>query len=192
MSDRSPLPHDLTARHATADDQLRAVMDTAAGPDMWDAPTPCDGWSARDLVRHLIGTERSFLSERAGFEPDPEVDAVLDTDPTAAWRRHSDAVRAVVGDPDLMAVPYDGYFGPTTVGDTFLQFYVFDMLVHRWDLATALGTPASLTEDELDLIETSAAGWGDALYADGVCVAGIEADGDDRQSRVLALLGRSA
>lgn len=183
---------EVADRYAAADSQLRSVMDMAAGPTAWDSPSPCDGWSARDVVGHLIGTQTSFLSERAGLEPGAAVDELLHSDPAAAWVRHADAVRNAVDDPDRMAVAFDGHFGPTTVGAAFLQFYVFDMMVHRWDLATTLGLPATLSDDELDLIETSAAGWGNALYMDGVCRAGVEASPDaDRQTRVLALLGRS-
>lgn len=184
---------EVSDRYVAADEQIRSVADSADGPAAWDAPSTCDDWSARDVVGHLIGTQTSFLSERAGLEPDAAVDELLRSDPAAAWVRHADAVRNVVDDPELMAVAFDGHFGPTTVGATFLQFYVFDMMVHRWDLATALGLPATLSDDELDLIETSAAGWGDALYMDGVCRAGVEASPDaDRQTRVLAMLGRSA
>ena len=181
----------VAARHAAADDRLRSVID-AAPAGSWDAPSPCDGWSARDVLGHLIDTERSFLVERADMAPDPDVDIELRTDPPAAWRRHVDSVRPLVSDEQRMARPFDGHFGPTTVGDTFLRFYVFDMLVHRWDLAIALGVPVPFTDDELDLIETSAAGWGDALYMEGVCQAGVDAGpGADRETRVLALLGRS-
>jgi uncharacterized protein (TIGR03086 family) len=189
---KSTTAADVAARHAEADDRLRAVID-AAPEDAWDSPSPCEGWSARDVLGHLIDTERSFLSERAGMDPDPEVDTELQTDPPAAWRRHVEAIRPLIVDEDRMAQPFDGHFGPTTVGDTFLQFYVFDMLVHRWDLATALGLPAGFSDDELDLIEASAAGWGDALYMDGVCRSGVEPGPDaDRQARVLAMLGRTA
>ncbi len=192
MTNETAAPMDVADRHAAADDRLRAVIDAATDQAAWDAPSPCDGWSARDVLGHLIDTERSFLSERAGLEPDPDLDDLLRSDPAAAWRRHVDAVRLLVADADRMRQPFDGYFGPTTVGDTFLRFYVFDMLVHRWDLATALGQPATLTDEELDLVETSAAGWGDALYMEGVCRAGVEPGPDaDRQTRVLALLGRT-
>jgi hypothetical protein len=63
--------------------------------------------------------------------------------------------------------------------------------VHRWDIATATGQDAPLTDDELDRIEQDADGFGDAIYMEGVCKSGVEApDGADRQTRVLARLGR--
>ncbi len=89
--------------------------------------------------------------------------------------------------------PYDGYSGPTTVGETLEQFHVWDVVVHRWDLATATGQDAALTDAELDRIESGARSWGDVPYTDGICRAGVEAaEGADRSARALALLGRTA
>lgn len=42
----------------------------------------------------------------------------LDGDPAAAWRAHSSAVLALISQDAVVATPYDGHFGPTTVGDT--------------------------------------------------------------------------
>jgi uncharacterized protein (TIGR03083 family) len=33
------------------------------GPNQWDLPTDCPGWSVRDQVAHLIGIERMLLGE---------------------------------------------------------------------------------------------------------------------------------
>lgn len=192
MTSQPTSPEDLAARHAIADEQLRGVMALVDDPAAWDRPSPCEGWSARDVVGHMIDTQRSFLAERAGLESDPGIDDQLQADPTAAWDLHVEAVRPIVSDPSRMSEPFDGYFGPTTVGDTFANFYIFDMVVHRWDLATALGAPTGLSEDELDLIEARAAALGDAIYMDGVCQSGVEPAVDaDRETRVLAMLGRT-
>src|SRR3712207_7605657 len=44
-----------------------------------------------------------------------------------------------------------------------VQFYVWDMLVHRWDVARAVGADAALSAEELDRIEAGADGFGPAL-----------------------------
>ena len=93
----------------------------------------------------------------------------------------------------MPAIAYDGWSGPTTVGATFEQFYVWDMVVHRWDLAREVGADAGLTADEHDRIESGAEGFGPALYADGICRDGVEPPADaDRATRLLARLGRRA
>lgn len=153
----------------------------------WDQPSPCEGWTARDVLRHVVDTEREFLAPHGVRLPDVAADA----DPAAAWRAHASALAEALADPDLGAREYDGYFGRTTIGDTLLRFYGFDLVVHRWDLATSAGLEERLTDDELDFVEACAAGYGEALYSEGVCRPGTEAPaGADRQARLLARLGR--
>lgn len=102
---------------------LTAVID-AVPPDGWDAPSPCEGWTARDLVAHLVETQRELLlGHGVEFGPAPEAEA----DPVGAWQAHTERVLEAVVDPGLVGRSYDGYFGPTTVGKTIEQFYVWDM-----------------------------------------------------------------
>jgi uncharacterized protein (TIGR03086 family) len=158
---------------------VRAVTD-------WDAATPCEGWTARDLVDHVITTERGFFADR-GL---PLEGAAAD-DPAAAWDAHRASVERALADPAVPATEYQGWFGPTTVGDAFGQYYVFDLYVHRWDLARAADLDDSFTDTELDRIEADIAAWGDALYLEGICKQPLEAPADaDRTTRVLARLGR--
>ncbi|MDT0164125.1 maleylpyruvate isomerase family mycothiol-dependent enzyme [Actinotalea sp. AC32] len=175
--------------HAAAENPLTSVVD-AVPAAAWSNPSPCEGWAARDVVRHLVRTQREFLTGRgADLGPEPDVEG----DPAAAWREHTARVRALLADEAFVGTSYDGHFGPTTVGATFEQFYVWDMLVHRWDVARAAGLDADLAEDELDRVEAGADAFGEALYWDGVCRPGTEPAPDaDRQGRVLARLGRAA
>lgn len=176
-------------RYAEANAPLTAVLDDVAA-EAWNRPSPCEGWTARDVVRHLIDTQRDFLAAR-GFDPGSAVDT--DADPAAAWRAHSSAVTALLGRPEVPAAGYDGYFGPTTVGATLVNFYVPDMVVHRWDIAAAVDGDTRLSEAELDRTAQSIASWGDAMYADGICKPGLEPPaGASRQAVLLARMGRKA
>ena len=172
-----------------ADQPLTAVLD-AVPADRWAAPSPCEGWSARDVLDHLVSTQREFLTGRGAELGDaPDVDA----DPAAAWRDHAERVAEALADDALAQRAYDGFFGPTTVGATFEQFYVWDMLVHRWDLARAVGADDALSDAELDRVEAGADSFGDALHLEGICRPAVEPPpGADRQARVLARLGRRA
>jgi uncharacterized protein (TIGR03086 family) len=176
------------AAYAAADRPLTAVLD-AVPTDAWDRPSTCEGWTVRDVVAHLVRTQREFLTGRGvDLGPEPDVGA----DPAAAWRAHAGRVAAAVADEAVAEQAYDGFFGPTTVGATLEQFYVWDMLVHRWDVARSVGADAALTETELDRVESGAASFGDALYTDGICRPGAEPPADaGREARVPARLGRS-
>lgn len=185
-------PGSMTATassHSAAERPLTALVDDVPA-DRWERASPCSDWSARDVVRHLVRTQREFLvAHDIPTGPEPDVDA----DPAAAWRDHTALVAAAVRDDLAMEVGFDGHFGPTTVGESMVQFYVFDMVVHRWDLARAVGGDENLTDAELDRIEAGADSWGPALYMDGVCAAAVQPPaGADRQTVVLARLGRTA
>lgn len=147
------------------------------------APTPCAGWTVADVVDHLVDTQRAFLGHHADLGPRPA------GDPAALWAEHVATVAALPD--DLWPREYDGYFGRTSVGATLVDFYGFDMVVHRWDVARALSRDDRFTDGELDQIESSIGIFGDAMYADGVCRPAVAVpDGRSRQDRLLALMGR--
>ena len=174
--------------YETADHALTAVLD-ALPAGAWSEPSPCEGWTAADVVAHLVGTQRDFLGQRGvelGAAPD------VAADPAAAWRDHAKRVREALTD-DLAATPYESFFGPSTVGETFGQFYVWDMVVHRWDVARTAGMDAPFSDEDLDRTERGIEGFGPALYMEGICRDGVEPPaGADRTARLLARLGRRA
>ena len=115
-----------------------------------------------------------------------------DTDrPVEAWRTHTARIAEILADDSFVSKTYDGYFGPTTVGATFEQFYVWDMIVHRWDIARSAGVDVTFSDAELDRMEAGADSFGDALYMDGVCAPAVPVPEDaDRTARILAKMGR--
>lgn len=177
----------INAKYETAHRPLAAVLD-AVPAERWTNQSPCEGWTARDVLRHLIETQRDFLTSHdvdLGAAPD------IEADPAAAWHDHAKRVRGAISDDGVAAMEFDGQFGPTTVGATLEQFYVWDMVVHRWDIARAVGADAGLSDAELDRLESGADSFGEALYMDGVCRPGVEVPADaGREARVLARLGR--
>src|SRR2546430_16926939 len=38
--------------------------------EQWNAPTDCPGWTVRDNVAHMIGTERMLMGDRPSAAPD--------------------------------------------------------------------------------------------------------------------------
>lgn len=158
-------------------------------PDQrWDAPSPCEGWSAADVVHHVIDTQFDFLRDReaAGV-------TASDGTPPERWRAHHAQVRQLLADENFATASYDGYFGPTTVADTMRDFYGWDLVVHRWDLGRAVGQEVTWTDDERIFVGDTLEGFGDQLYNEGICKPAVEAPANaDEQTRVLALLGRRA
>ena len=154
--------------------------------DRWDAPSPCEDWTAADVLGHVLDSQRDFLGKRG-----VDLDDLPEGPPAARWTTHLDQVRDAVADDDFATSEYDGYFGRTSVADTLANFYGFDMLVHRWDLARAVGLDATWTPAEMDALETNLDALGDNLYTQGVCKPPLDVAGDaPRQERLLARLGR--
>ena len=171
--------------YLTYADRFSAVVD--AGGD-WAAASPCAGWTAGDVLDHVVDTQRDFLTKR-DIDSGPRPSG----DPHEVWHAHLAGVRRVVADESLVAEEYDGYFGRTSIADTLANFYGFDLVVHRWDLGRALGREVRWEEAEMDRLEAAMAGFGDALYSEGVCKPATDvADDAPRQSRLLARLGRRA
>jgi uncharacterized protein (TIGR03086 family) len=126
----------------------RASLDWAAstlagvGPADLDRPTPCGDWTLSQLIGHMVATNDGFALSLAGTPPRGEVWDLLDYagDPAVAFAasstRVTDAFRAAAGPERIEVWPY----GPIPLRAVF-GMHIVDMVVHGWDIATALGRP---------------------------------------------------
>jgi uncharacterized protein (TIGR03086 family) len=163
-------------------DRFEAVL---ADPGSWGAPSACAEWSAGEVVDHVIDTQRDLMA-REGFDLGERPTG----SPAEAWRDHAAVLRGQLDDA-VWAHAYDGFFGPTTLGETLGNYYGFDLLVHGWDIGSGWGRPPAWTDVEMDQVEASADSFGDNLYVEGVCREAIDVPDDaSRQTRLLARLGR--
>ncbi|NNG20009.1 TIGR03086 family protein [Naumannella sp. ID2617S] len=174
---------DAQTNWRTTADPFTAVVETVTD---WSAATPCAAWSAADLLDHVIDTERDFLTRQQLDLPEATAD-----DPAERWRRHEAGVRQLLADPAVAEKSYDGFFGPTTIGATLADFYGFDLILHRWDLAASQGRQERFSEAELEAAEAACDGFGDHAYAPGIFGPPVEVGEDaSRQDRLLARTGR--
>ena len=163
-------------------DRIAAVPD-----DGWDAPTPCEEWTARDLVGHVVQSQGMFLS-RVGREA-PEVDAAAD--PLGAWQTVSGVVQADLEDPERAATTFQGMFGEQTFEGAVDRFLNFDLVVHGWDLARASGQDVQIDADDLTRLDAASQEFGDAMRGPQAFGPALEVGPDaEDQTRVLAFLGR--
>ena len=171
-----------------ADEFADAVA--AVPEERWTSASPCDDWTARDVVEHVCSTQGMFL----GFvdEPAGEGPPVAE-DPVGAWRAASAPVVAVLADPARASATFDGFFGETSFESAIDRFANFDLVVHRWDLARATGGDDRIDEADAQRVLDGVAAFGPALYSAGVCAEPIEvADDADVATRMLAVVGRRA
>ena len=115
---------------------------TSASPADWARPSPVVGWTALDVVRHLVTWPRGFLTGAGIALPALEVDA----DPLAAWRQHVADIQSVLDDP-AGRVLSNPHTGDKPVDEAIGQFYTSDVWMHSWDLATALGRDIDLGQE---------------------------------------------
>lgn len=86
----------------------------------------------------------------------------------------------------------DGFFGPSTIGETLAAFYLFDLLVHRWDISVGTGQEVEFSAQECVWLHERMDGYGDVMYSDGMFGAAAPAPpGADDTARVLARTGRA-
>lgn len=153
----------------------------------WDAPTPCTDWTVHDVVRHVIDSEREFLDRHQL----PVAGSTPDADPERAWNAHAEAVLAALSADGVADRGFDGYFGPTTIGDTMANFYGWDLAVHAWDVARATGQDSPIDDAEARELAAGAEGWGAALYGKGVCGPALTVAADASEvDKLLAMVGR--
>jgi uncharacterized protein (TIGR03086 family) len=166
-------------------DTVRAVPD-----DAWGRPTPCDGWVARDVVRHLVVWVPPFLSAGAGVEL-PNGPSV-DDDPVAAWEALNAGLQAVLDDPSASAGEfYNEHTGRHRLDDAIGMFILGDVLVHTWDLARATGLDETLDPDEVHHMLVGIEPLGDVLSQSGHYAPRVEVPADaDEQTKLLAFTGR--
>ena len=158
--------------------------------DRWDDPSPCQGWTASDVVRHVTDTQGMFL----GF-----IGREIPTAPSAGddrltrWTRARDAVRAALDEEGAATQTFQGFFGATSFEDAVDRFLSFDLVVHGWDLGRAAGLDTRIDPAEVDRLTRDVASFGDAARAPGVFGPQLDAAPEaDAQTRLLALVGRRA
>ena len=159
--------------------------------DRWESQSPCEGWTALDIVQHVVNTEADLLG-RMPFAPEIADDL---NDSVRAWPVVQGRVQAVLDQPVLANHGYDGYFGPTTFVQTVDLFYSFDLVAHTWDLARATGVREFEIVDpaEIDKVTSDLAPLGDNLRQPGILGPIVAVDPDaDQQTVFLGLLGRRA
>jgi uncharacterized protein (TIGR03086 family) len=156
--------------------------------DAWSNPSPCEQWTARDLVGHLVDVHRRFqqMVGRSLVEH-PSVEE----DPLGAWVAVRDQMQADLEDPAKVDEEYDGGLGRSSFGTSVDGFVCFDLVVHGWDLARATGQDETIEPGDVERIHASVDAMGDVMRSNGVIADPVEPAQDaSAQDRLLASLGR--
>ena len=154
----------------------------------WDRPTPCEGWTTRALIGHVINTQGMFLGF-VGLELG-DIPSV-DDDPAAAWDAARGVMQDALDDPARAQAEFDGFQGRSTLEAAVNRFLCFDLVVHGWDLARSQGFDEHIAPDDIARVREQAEAFGDALRSPQAFGPAVEPPaGADDQARLLAFLGR--
>jgi uncharacterized protein (TIGR03086 family) len=158
---------------------------TAAGK--WDAPSPCDGWTARDVVVHVANNLRR-VGAALGAAPLPEVAA--EEDIAAAWAATRDGFLGALPTADW-SVMVPGPGGQMPIEQMVGRFIAADTLVHTWDLARATGGDEALPPEFVAATYSGFKPMDAMLRGGGMFGPKTECpEGADLQTEFLCFLGR--
>ena len=168
---------------ATFTDRVRGTTD-------WEAVAPVEGWTARDVVRHLVEWFPAFLRSGTGIElpAGPSVD----DDPVGAWAAHRDGVQALLDDPATAdRVLEDRHIGSVPLPDAVDRFYTPDVFMHTWDLARATGQDETLDPEMCRMLFEGMQPIDELLRSSGQYGPRVPVPDDaDEQTKLIAFTGR--
>ena len=117
----------------------------------WSNQSPCEGWTARDVLGHVIAVQGYVESLARGVEPTLNPYGtpgdLAGSDPFRAWSVARESVLAALDAPGVLDHTVQTFRAEETV-DNFLAWNVVDTLAHTWDLARA-GRVADQLDDDL-------------------------------------------
>ncbi|MFF7233420.1 TIGR03086 family metal-binding protein [Streptomyces sioyaensis] len=116
----------------------------AVRPEDLALPTPCAGWTVRQLLDHMVWEN---LMATSIAEDAPRTDHTADhlgDDHLAAFAGSVRAARAAFTGSGMLHRSYGPYEAP---GAMIVQQVVVELLAHGWDLARATGAPTALAPE---------------------------------------------
>lgn len=156
-------------------DEAERFFALAEAPGAWERTTPCDGWSTRDIVGHIVDTTEgyfeSFANARSGTEPPPPhglpAMSALANEGAVRFRdvSQADLVERLRTDfAKMMEIleplsPEDwtgmivthAYMGPVPAF-FYAAGQLMDYGVHSWDIRQGSGQSHGLSGDAADLL----------------------------------------
>lgn len=172
----------------------------AVRPDQWSNHSPCEDWTARDVVGHIIDMHGVMLRPfDRRLSPAPSVE----DDPLGAFRSARADVEAALDDPVLAGTESNTPGGGRmTVEQHIDQVVSDDLVIHAWDLARATGQDDAIDPEDVErmwsAVEAIPAEMLEKFRTPGAFGPGVKVLGPEvkvpedatLQDRLLGLFGR--
>ena len=184
---------DIAALHRRALESTRVVV-VGLDPTRWEASTPCEEWTIRELLNHVIAGNW-WAARLASGASIADVGTELDgdqigADPRSSYDASADAAARAFEVPGALEASCAVSYGPVP-GSVYAGHRFIDVLIHGWDLAVASGQDTTLAPDlvegawqvlepQMDMLRTS------GMFGDDLEIP----DDADAETRLLMTLGR--
>lgn len=184
----------LTAQRAFGD-RVHAITD-----DQWHAATPDTDWDVADLVGHLIDEHRWAAPLVHGLDMDAAgkivegtrdlpVDGGIGANLAESWNEAAAASADAFSEDGALDRDVQLSRGSTPARG-YIAEMIFDLVVHGWDLGTAIGYPEPLPAEAVEAVWAQVQDYGD-LAASGLFDQPVEvADDAPTIDKLVALTGR--
>jgi len=162
--------------------------------DAWENPSPCEGWSARQVAGHAMAVVNN-VAARGGVGARVDAFADLDdfagVDPLETFRAIRDRYLEATDRAGALETLVESSLGEMTL-DAFIGRMRSDTLVHTWDLARATGVDETLDPGAVSVVYADyISGVNDAPRAPGRYADAIDTDpAASEQDRMIAFTGR--
>ena len=186
---------DLPSVHEQALEHTRKYV-AGVQEGQWHDATPDEEWDVHKLVNHIVSgnfwvtplVEGKTIEEVGNrYEGD-----LLGDDPVAAYQQSAKEAAAAFNAPGAMQAACAVSYGPVP-GEIYAGHRFVDVLIHGWDLAKATGQNTTLPPDLVEACFAVVEPQKDILAASGMFGSDVKVpDGADRQTQLLAELGRKA
>ncbi len=174
----------------------------ATPEDRWDSASPSQGWTARDVVAHVINGHRAIIAVVRGTRPQPThgvgVSSMAyppkvepDADLAAAFTECRAGMLTVLTHPHLASRTFPTPLGIVTVQEAADAVGALELLAHTWDLARAVGGDESLPPEAVTRTYQSLQPHYEELQATGGFRPEVAPPEDaDPQTKFLCFAGR--
>jgi len=181
---------DNSDKYRRAVNGFSAVVVTVPN-NAWSGASPCDAWTAKDVVGHvIIGMQR--VAGR-GPEGGPTGSSLApDDDPVDSYVVARDAAFAALT-TDNLAKTASGPMGEMPLDELVGTLATMDVLIHTWDLAQAAGMAVTLDEELVEEAYDRLLPVDAMIRTSGVFGPKLEPPvGADLQTKLMCFTGRRA
>ena len=158
----------------------------------WSAASPCQGWTARDVVGHVIGGVQVISGVQTGKAPqrgDPAANAGEDA--AGAFTRERDLAFGALTE-DNLAKKVQGPMGEMPLDQMIGMFLTPDVLIHTWDLGRAAGVAVELDPQLVEETYNALLPIDAMVRSPGVFGPKVEPPADaDAQTKLICFVGRA-